>query len=79
MGSRKVLEGTVVGDAMDKTIEVMVSTHMAHRLYKKMVKRRKKYSAHDETNKAKVNDRVRIIESKPYSKRKRFELLEIVK
>ncbi|UCG35135.1 MAG: 30S ribosomal protein S17 [Candidatus Omnitrophota bacterium] len=75
----KVLEGQVLSDKMDKTIVVSVSKHLSHHLYKKSVTIKKKYKVHDEENKAKVGDRVRIVESRPYSKEKQFRLLEIVK
>ena len=72
------LVGKVVSDANDKTITVLVETYKKDPLYGKRVKYSKKYTAHDETNKAKVGDRVRIIETKPISKNKRFYLAEIV-
>ncbi|MDE6013869.1 MAG: 30S ribosomal protein S17 [Anaeroplasmataceae bacterium] len=70
--------GTVVSDKNDKTIIVKVETRKKHPLYGKLVKVSKKYVAHDEENKAKVGDRVRIMETRPLSKTKRFELVEIV-
>ena len=63
----------------NKTITVLVETHKMHPLYHKRVKSSKKYSVHDETNKAKVGDVVRIVETKPISKTKHFYLKEIVK
>jgi small subunit ribosomal protein S17 len=71
--------GTVVSDKNDKTITVLVETYRRHPLYKKRVKYSKKYTAHDELNKAKVGDVVRIVETRPLSKTKRFTLVEIVK
>ena len=75
---RKQIIGTVVSDKNDKTIIVKVETRKKHPLYGKLVKISKKYVAHDEENRAKVGDRVRIIETRPLSKTKRFELVEIV-
>ncbi len=76
--SRKVYLGRVVSDKMDKTITVMVETHKKDTLYGKRVKYSKKYKAHDEENKAKTGDIVRIMETRPLSKDKRFRLVEIV-
>ncbi len=76
---KKELVGTVVSATNNKTITVKVETYKEHPLYKKRVKYSKKYAAHDETNKAKVGDTVRIVETKPISKSKRFYLAEIVK
>ena len=72
---KKVLHGVVVSDKENKTIKVMVERKYQHPLFKKVVKSRKKYSAHDETNKYKSGDKVSIIECKPYSKNKKFEVL----
>lgn len=69
---RKSLVGTVVSDKMDKTVVVEVSSTRRHRLYGKVIKVRKKYKAHDEENQYKVGDRVRIIESRPISRQKRW-------
>jgi small subunit ribosomal protein S17 len=77
-GLRKKLVGTVVSDRMDKTILVMVERLIKHRTYKKYVRRRDKYMAHDPRNECAVGDRVRIIESRPLSRRKRWYLLEII-
>lgn len=73
------LVGRVVSAKNNKTITVLVETHKMHPLYHKRVKSSKKYSVHDETNKAKVGDVVRIVETKPISKTKHFYLKEIVK
>lgn len=75
---RKVLTGRVVSDKMDKTITVVVETYKKHSLYGKRVKASKKYKAHDEQNQAKIGDTVRIMETRPLSKDKRFRLVEIV-
>ena len=79
MGKGKVLEGTVVSDKMDKTISVSVKLKSSHAIYKRSATKRKKYKVHDEENKAKEGDRVRIIEARPFSKEKVFRLLEIMK
>src|SRR3990172_1969838 len=77
-GGRKVREGTVVSDKMQKTVLVAVEEHVKHRLYKKRVKRVHKFMAHDEQETAKMGDRVRIIESRPVSKNKRWALVEVL-
>jgi small subunit ribosomal protein S17 len=77
-GIRKKREGVVVKDSMNKTIIVKVTRLMQHPRYKKIVKVTKKYYAHDEKNTAKIGDKVRIIESKPLSKLKRWRLLEVI-
>lgn len=71
--------GTVVSATNNKTITVLVENYTRHPLYGKRVKSSKKYAAHDETNKAKVGDIVRLVETRPISKTKRFTLVEIVK
>jgi small subunit ribosomal protein S17 len=76
--SRKVYVGRVISDKMDKTITVVVETQKKVTLYGKRVKYSKKYKAHDEENKAKIGDVVRIMETRPLSKDKRFRLVEIV-
>ncbi|MCA0989435.1 MULTISPECIES: 30S ribosomal protein S17 [Bacillales] len=76
--NRKVYVGRVVSDKMDKTITVMVETYKMHPLYGKRVKYSKKFKAHDENNSAKINDVVRIMETRPLSKDKRFRLVEVV-
>ena len=75
---RKVYQGRVVSDKMDKTITVLVETRKTHPKYGKRVKYSKKYKAHDEENRAKEGDIVRIMETRPLSTTKRFRLLEIV-
>ena len=72
---KKVLTGIVVSDKANKTITVMVERKYSHPVLKKVVKVRKKYNAHDENNKYKNGDKVSIIESKPYSKNKKFEVM----
>ena len=71
------LLGTVVSDKCDKTITVLVETYKKDSLYGKRVKYSKKYTAHDEKNEAKVGDKVRIAETRPLSKTKRYRLVEI--
>ena len=78
MEKRKEIIGVVVSDKNDKTITVKSETYRKHPLYNKRVKVSKKYTAHDEANKAKVGDKVRIAETRPLSKMKRYELVEIV-
>lgn len=75
---RKVRVGKVVSDKMDKTIVVAVEENVKHKLYHKTVRRTKKFKAHDENNEAKVGDIVRIMETRPLSKEKRWRLVEIV-
>ena len=72
---KKVLHGVVVSDKEDKTIKVLVERKYQHPLFKKVLKGKKKYSAHDEKNKFKNGDKVSIVECKPYSKSKKFEVL----
>ncbi len=72
------LVGKVVSATNNKTITVLVETHKKHPLYGKRVKYSKKYAAHDEKNEAKVGDTVRIRATRPLSKTKRFELVEVV-
>jgi len=76
--ARKVLVGKVVSDKMDKTIVVLVETYKKHPLYGKRVKYSKKFKAHDEHNEAKVGDTVKIMETRPLSKEKRWRLVEII-
>jgi small subunit ribosomal protein S17 len=75
---RKVRVGTVVSDKMDKTIVVNVETRMPHPLYGKIVRRSKRYTAHDEKNQCGIGDLVRIMETRPISRTKRWRLVEIV-
>ena len=77
-GIRKERVGVVVSDVQDKTIVVNVERRTAHPLYRKVVKVSKKFTAHDEANEAKKGDTVRIVETRPLSKNKRWRLVEIV-
>lgn len=70
--------GTVVSDKTDKTIVVKVERQISHPLYKRTMKQSKKFMAHDEENKAKIGDRVEIIESRPLSRRKRWRLVRVL-
>ncbi len=72
---RRVMQGVVVSDKMDKTITVKVERRVMHPLYKKFIRRSKKYAVHDETNSCKTGDVVSIRECRPFSKRKRWEVL----
>ena len=76
--NRKVLKGVVVSNKMDKTITVLVETHKMHAKYAKRVKYRKKYYAHDENNECNIGDIVKVMETRPLSKDKRWRLVEIV-
>lgn len=76
---RAELIGKVVSNVNDKTITVLVETYRKDPLYKKRVKYSKKYAAHDENNIAKVGDTVRIAQTRPLSKTKRYELVEVTK
>ena len=75
---RKVMIGTVVSDKMDKTIVVAVETSVKHKIYNKIVKRTYKLKAHDENNECKVGDIVKVMETRPLSKDKRWRLVEVM-
>ncbi len=75
---RKARQGTVVSDRMDKTVVVAVERRTAHPLYGKMIKRTKKYHAHDEQNDVRVGDIVRIVETRPLSRTKRWRVAEVL-
>jgi small subunit ribosomal protein S17 len=75
---RKVRVGRVVSDRMDKTVVVQISHRKSHPLYKKVVQRRERFKAHDETNECKVGDLVRIMETRPLSKEKHWRVVEVV-
>ena len=77
-GLRKVRVGLVVGDAMDKTVVVSIIDLKQHPVYKKVVRRNTKLKAHDEANECGVGDRVRIMETRPVSKQKRWRVVEIL-
>jgi small subunit ribosomal protein S17 len=75
----KTLMGTVTSDKMDKTITVEVERTTTHPVYKRVIKKKKKYKAHDEENRAKTGDAVIIAATRPLSKTKRWRLLEVIK
>lgn len=76
--NRKVREGVVVSDKMDKSIVILVERKMKHPIYGKFLKRSTKFMAHDENNDCHVGDRVRIMETRPLSKNKCWRLVEII-
>jgi small subunit ribosomal protein S17 len=78
LGKRKVREGLVVSDKMDKTVVVAVETRKVHPLYKKAVRVTKRYKAHDENNACKIGDKVKIVETRPLSKEKSWRVTEII-
>ena len=77
-GQRKQLVGRVTSDKMDKTVVVVVERTVRHTLYGKVLRRTKKYKAHDEKNECKVGDQVCIVESRPMSREKRWRVAEIL-
>jgi small subunit ribosomal protein S17 len=77
-GRRKIRQGVVVSDKMDKTVLVRIDRQMRHPLYRKIVRRSSKLAAHDERNDAHLGDTVRVMETRPISKNKRWRVIEIV-
>ena len=75
---RKVMIGKVVSDKMDKTVVVAVETSVRHKVYNKIVKRTYKLKAHDEANECKIGDTVKVMETRPLSKDKRWRVVEII-
>jgi small subunit ribosomal protein S17 len=75
---RKTRIGKVVSDKMDKTIVVAIETSVKHPLYKKIIRRTYRLKAHDENNECKIGDKVKVMETRPLSKEKRWRLVEIV-
>ena len=75
---RKVMIGKVVSDKMDKTVVVAVETSVRHKVYNKIVKRTYKLKAHDEANECKIGDTVKVMETRPLSKGKRWRVVEIM-
>ena len=75
---RKVMVGTVVSNKMDKTVVVAVETSVSHKIYGKTVKRTYKLKAHDEKNECQVGDKVRVMETRPLSKDKRWRVVEVL-
>ena len=78
-GSRKNLTGTVVSNKMEKTALVLVERLTKHRAYGKFIRRHSKYMAHDSQNRCQIGDMVKIVESRPISRRKRWNVVEIIK
>jgi small subunit ribosomal protein S17 len=76
--NRKVRIGKVVSDKMDKTIVVSIESYTSHPLYNKKVKRTKKLKAHDELNQCGIGDKVKVMETRPLSKDKRWRLVEVI-
>ena len=72
---KRILQGVVVSDKADKTVTVKIERKVAHPVYKKIVRVSKKYAAHDEGNKCKIGDSVKIIECRPHSKSKKWEVI----
>ncbi len=77
-GRKKVLIGTVISDKMEKTVSVSVERRVKHPVYQKYIRKMVKLKAHDENNQGRVGDRVRIIETRPLSKQKRWRLQEVL-
>ena len=75
---RKTRTGKVISNKMDKTIVVAIEEHVKHPLYKKIIKRTVKLKAHDENNECNIGDRVRVMETRPLSKDKRWRVVEII-
>lgn len=78
-GQRKIRTGVVVGDKMDKTVVVEVSRTVLHPVYKKYVRRRKRFMAHDEENRCRVGDEVMIVETRPISRHKNWRVRKVLK
>ncbi len=77
-GLRKTRVGVVSSDKMDKTVVISIADHVKHPLYKKVIKRTYKLKAHDELNECRVGDKVRVMETRPLSKDKRWRVVEII-
>ncbi len=78
-GAHKARQGVVISDKMDKTVVVLVEQLVKHPVYKKYVRRRKKYKAHDPENQCRVGDRVSIVETRPLSREKRWRVQSITR
>jgi len=78
-GQRKIRTGVVVGDKMDKTVLVEVTRTVMHPVYKKYVRRRKRFMAHDEENRCRVGDEVMIVETRPISRHKNWRVRKVLK
>jgi len=77
-GKRKVLTGRVVSNKMEKTVVVAVETLVRHPLYQRIIRRTKKFKAHDENNSCRMGDKVKLMETRPLSKEKRWRVVEIL-
>ncbi|MFX4263052.1 30S ribosomal protein S17 [Pelotomaculum propionicicum] len=77
-GMRKVLTGKIVSDKMDKTVVVAVESLVRHPLYQRTIRRTKKFKAHDEENSCRIGDKVKMMETRPLSKEKRWRIIEIL-
>ncbi len=78
-GRRKTKEGEVISDRMDKTVVVAVQRFIRHRLYGRTIRKTNKFKAHDENNQCRVGDLVRIVETRPLSRQKRWRVVEILR
>ena len=78
-GARKVRQGVVISDKMDKTVVVLVEQLVQHSVYKKYINRRKKYKVHDPENRCRIGDQVSIVETRPLSREKRWRVQDIVR
>lgn len=78
-GKRKIRTGTIVSNKMDKTVSVAIDSYYRHPLYKKILKKIKKLKADDPKNECRVGDTVKVVETRPLSKTKRWRLLEVIK
>ena len=78
IGKKKVLEGYVTSDKMNKTRVVIVQRLTRHKIYGKVLKKKKKFYAHDEKNQSKIGDKVKIVETRPLSKLKRWRIINII-
>lgn len=77
-GKRKVLTGKVVSNKMEKTVVVAVETLVRHPLYQRIIRRTQKFKAHDENNSCRIGDKVKLMETRPLSKEKRWRVIEIL-
>lgn len=75
---RKVLTGRVVSDKMEKTVVVAVETLVRHPMYQRIIRQTRKYKAHDEENNCRVGDKVKVMETRPLSKEKRWRVIEVL-
>lgn len=78
-GARKSRQGVVISDKMDKTVVVLVEQFVQHPVYKKFIRKRKKYKAHDPENRCRIGDQVSIVETRPLSREKRWRVQSVVK